>query len=129
MYEGAHDSMEIVGVVADIKEEQLDTASRPTIYVPFTQGWFRSFNLVVRTLQDEQFIFSSLTERIRQIDPDIATESAISMTAAINDSQSAYLHRSSAWLVGGFAGLALVLSVVGLYGRAAPCTAMTGLWS
>lgn len=34
----------------------------------------------------------------------------------INDSNSAYLHRSSAWLTGGFAGLALLLSVVGLYG-------------
>jgi predicted permease len=116
MYEGAHDSMEIVGVIADIKEGQLDTASRHTIYVPFTQGWFRTFNLVVRTAQDETSIFSSLTEAIRQIDPGIATEEAMTMTAAINESQAAYLHRSSAWLVGGFAGIALVLSVVGLYG-------------
>jgi ABC-type antimicrobial peptide transport system permease subunit len=38
------------------------------------------------------------------------------MSDLINDSNSAYLHRSSAWLVGGFAGLALVLGVVGLYG-------------
>ncbi len=38
------------------------------------------------------------------------------MNEKIHDSQSAYLHRSSAWLVGGFAGLALLLSVVGLYG-------------
>src|SRR5262249_4568857 len=38
------------------------------------------------------------------------------MTQQINDSQTAYLHRSSAWLVGGFAILALLLSVVGLYG-------------
>ena len=38
------------------------------------------------------------------------------MTARINNSPSAYLHRSSAWLVGGFAFLALVLGVVGLYG-------------
>jgi macrolide transport system ATP-binding/permease protein len=38
------------------------------------------------------------------------------MTDRINDSPSAYLHRSSAWLVGGFAVLALLLGVVGLYG-------------
>ena len=38
------------------------------------------------------------------------------MVELISDSQSAYMHRSSAWLVGGFAVLALLLGVVGLYG-------------
>jgi len=38
------------------------------------------------------------------------------MDGIMQDSQAAYLHRSSAWLVGGFAGIALVLAVVGLYG-------------
>ena len=38
------------------------------------------------------------------------------MTQHINDSQAAYMHRSAAYLVGGFAVLALVLGVVGLYG-------------
>jgi macrolide transport system ATP-binding/permease protein len=34
----------------------------------------------------------------------------------INNSPTAYLHRSAAWLVGGFATLALLLGVIGLYG-------------
>jgi ABC-type antimicrobial peptide transport system permease subunit len=38
------------------------------------------------------------------------------MTARIDNSESAYLHRSSAWVVAGFAALALLLGTVGLYG-------------
>jgi ABC-type antimicrobial peptide transport system permease subunit len=53
---------------------------------------------------------------IHQIDPDIVTPTGATMMEVINESQSAYMHRSSAWLVGGFAFLALLLGVVGLYG-------------
>jgi ABC-type antimicrobial peptide transport system permease subunit len=38
------------------------------------------------------------------------------MQGRIDNSMTAYLHRSSAWLVGGFALMALLLGVVGLYG-------------
>ena len=41
------------------------------------------------------------------------------MSQRINDAPSTYLHRSSAWLVGGFAGTALLLGVIGLYGMMA----------
>jgi ABC-type antimicrobial peptide transport system permease subunit len=40
----------------------------------------------------------------------------MTMEEKIHDAPSTYLHRSAAWLVGGFAGMALLLGVVGLYG-------------
>ena len=53
---------------------------------------------------------------MHEIDPGIGTSDIATMTDRINESPSAYLHRSSAWLVGGFAFLALLLGVIGLYG-------------
>ena len=112
----APDPIEIVGIVEDIKEGQLDTANRSTVYIPFEQSPSNYFNVVVRTSQAEQSLLPAMRAAIRQIDADIVTPSGSSMLEVINDSQSAYMHRSSAWLVGGFAFLALLLGVVGLYG-------------
>jgi macrolide transport system ATP-binding/permease protein len=108
--------LEIVGIMEDIKEGPLDEAVPPVLYIPFLQELQDNFTLVVRTAHSEQSLLPALDATIRQIDPAIATYRGVTMSDKIHDSQSAYLHRSSAWLVGGFAGLALLLGVVGLYG-------------
>ena len=107
---------EIVGVVEDVKDGSLDTATWPAEYYPFNQGPDTYFSLVVRTSQTEQSVLPGLVRAIREVDPGIGTMNPTTMKARINESPSAYLHRSSAWLVGGFAFLALLLGVVGLYG-------------
>jgi ABC-type antimicrobial peptide transport system permease subunit len=53
---------------------------------------------------------------MHEIDPRIAVFGQNTMELSIQQSQTAYLHRSAAWLAGGFAGVALLLGVVGLYG-------------
>jgi macrolide transport system ATP-binding/permease protein len=108
--------MEIVGIVDDIKEGPLDAATRPTMYVAFAQDPTNGFALFVRTSQAEQSVLPALATAINQIDPGISTFRGSTMTAIINNSQSAYLRRSSASLVGGFAAVAWLLGVVGLYG-------------
>jgi ABC-type antimicrobial peptide transport system permease subunit len=57
-----------------------------------------------------------MVSAVRQIGPGIGTLDETTMPARINKSPTAYIHRSSAWLVAGFASLALLLGVVGLYG-------------
>jgi macrolide transport system ATP-binding/permease protein len=106
---------EIVGVVDDIKEGPLDMI-RPAYYDPFNQSAQSDFAVVVRTSQAEQALLPVLAAAIHQIDPGIATYGGVTMSERIHDSPSAYLHRSSAYIVGGFAALALLLGVVGLYG-------------
>jgi predicted permease len=106
---------EIIGVVEDVKDGSLDSEIWPAVYYPFNQSPEPSFSVVVRTSQAEQFLLPTLVAAIHQIDPGIGTMNEATMNARINDSSSAYLHRSSAWLVGGFAVMALLLGVVGLY--------------
>jgi macrolide transport system ATP-binding/permease protein len=107
---------EIVGVVADVKDGSLDSEIWPAVYYPFNQDGDTYFSVVVRTSQAVQSILPSLVAAIREIDAGIGTMNETTMVARINDSPTAYLHRSAAWLVGGFATLALLLGVVGLYG-------------
>jgi predicted permease len=108
--------IEIIGIVDDIKEGPLDTPTPPVLYVPFNQSTDTYLGVVVRTSQDERPLLPTLSATIREMDHDIVAIGGATMIDRINDSPSAYLHRSSAWLVGGFAVLALLLGVVGLYG-------------
>jgi ABC-type antimicrobial peptide transport system permease subunit len=108
--------MEIVGVVDDIKEGPLDAEVQPVLYTSFNQEPDNAFFIVVRTAQPPQELAKSLEGIVHRIDPEILTFDTETMEDRINHTQSAYLHRSSAWLVGGFAAMALLLGAVGLYG-------------
>ena len=108
--------IEIVGVVNDIQEGQLDALPASAVYFPFRQRPPNDFSVVVRTAQDEDSMLPLMKATIHGIDPGLATYDPIAMQQRIHDSSAAYLHRSSAYLVGGFAAMALVLSMVGLYG-------------
>jgi macrolide transport system ATP-binding/permease protein len=109
-------SMEIVGIVNDLQEGQLDAAPRAAIYMPFDQSPSNSMALVVRVSQAEESVLPALSSAIRRIDPEIVVADPVTMGQRIHNSPSADLHRSSAWIVGAFAAIALLLGVVGLYG-------------
>jgi predicted permease len=108
--------MQIVGVIEDVKEGPLEGEALPVLYVPFDQKPVAWFAVLVRTSQAEASLFPNMISAIHGIDPFISISKGETMTERINQSPSAYLHRSAAWLVGTFAAAAFLLSVVGLYG-------------
>src|SRR6202042_2928615 len=68
------------------------------------------------TIQAPQAYLKPIEDAVHRVDPGFLTLTSETMEDRINSSQAAYLHRASAWLVGGFAAVALLLGVVGLYG-------------
>ncbi|HEY3742137.1 MAG TPA: ABC transporter permease [Bryobacteraceae bacterium] len=108
--------IEIVGIVEDIREGPLDEKIPPVLYRPFYQNTDTFLNVIVRTSQDEISLMKSVTAALQAIDPELIVISVKPMNELIEDSPSAYIHRATASIVGGFAALALIMGLVGLYG-------------
>jgi macrolide transport system ATP-binding/permease protein len=113
---GRPSAWEIVGVVDDVREGPLDVETSPAEYFPINQTGDHYFSLVVRTRQDAGALLPALVRTLHQIDSDLGVSDEATMNDQIDATQAALLHRFSAWLVGGFAAMALVLGGVGLYG-------------
>ena len=106
----------IVGVVADVKITGLDQETRPVIYYPFQQNSSTFANLVVRTSADPTALAGSIRNEIRSLEPAVAIFNVQAMPELIASSPAAFMRRFPATLIGVFAGLALLLSSIGIYG-------------
>lgn len=107
---------EIVGVIADVREGGLDKEVWPSEYQALYQQIDDNFAVAVRTRQDEKAILPALVSTLHSIDPTMGVYGETTMNQQIGDTQAALIHRFSTWLVGGFAAVAFVLGVIGLYG-------------
>lgn len=115
--EGGHPSVwEIVGLVDDVREGPLDVKTWPVEYFPINQTREHNLGLAVRTGQDAGALLPVIVNTLHQIDPELSASDEATLNEKIDGTQAALLHRFSAWLVGGFAALALILGMVGLYG-------------
>jgi predicted permease len=113
---GARSIREIIGVIGNVREGGLDDDLWPAEYQAMYQGPDNFVSVAARTTQDEKAVLPVLVKTLHEIDPNLGAFGEITMTDQIEGTQTALLHRLSTWLVGGFAAVALILSVVGLYG-------------
>jgi putative ABC transport system permease protein len=107
----------IVGVVADVKYSGLDSAPEPTLYVPYFQAYWPEFSremfLVVRAAGDPKAVGPSLRSAVQGLDRDMPVDIR-AMSGLLADSVAQPRFRTL--LLGVFAGLALILAAVGIFG-------------
>jgi predicted permease len=104
----------IVGVVKDIKSDGLDIDGIPHIYVSAYQDSNKRLSVVLRTPLAAAVLEPKIRADIQSIDPSLPVFGVASMNDVLDRSVAS--HRFSADLVGGFAGLALLLASIGIYG-------------
>ena len=106
----------IVGVVGDVKVTGLDEAIRPVLYYPFRQSASNGMNLVARTTSDPATLTASIRNEVRSLEPDTAILNVRTMDEMIAQTPASFMRRFPALLISIFAGVALLLASIGIYG-------------
>ena len=109
---------EIVGIVADVRQMGLDEPVKAEMYLPYQQinhnPWFIPRDLAIRTSGETSNIVGSVRQIIREVDPDQPVSNVATMSELLGE--EAAQRRMGMIMLAGFAGLALLLASLGLYG-------------
>jgi putative ABC transport system permease protein len=108
---------EVVGVVGDVKSRSLDAGEEAVAYVPYAQRvvpFVRGVSLVVRTAADPAALLPAVRRAVLGLDPELPVFDARPLDDVVAESVAG--RRFQAVLLQAFAGLALLLAAVGVYG-------------
>jgi putative ABC transport system permease protein len=104
---------EVIGIVGDTLP-RLDAAVQPTFYIPALDGNFDEVYVVLHTSVEPHSFAAAVREEVRKLDPNLPLFDIRTMDEIIGHSASD--RRFNLVLFGSFAGLAMLLAAVGLYG-------------
>jgi putative ABC transport system permease protein len=104
----------VVGVVRNVKNDNLTNEARPEIFVPYAQRPWIFATFMVRSSAHLEGLAAAVTAAVHSVNNDLPVTNIQTMTKAVADSVAQ--PRFRALLLGIFAVLALVLAAAGVYG-------------
>jgi len=113
-WQGRWRTMEIVGVVGNVRHKALDIDARPEVFMPLMQVPYGSVTFVVQTSTDPAPVIPALKARIWELDPTLPLYETQTLDALV--SQSHAPRRFVMQIVGSLSGLAFLLAAIGIYG-------------
>jgi putative ABC transport system permease protein len=105
---------EIIGIVGDVRQASLDTAARPTTYWPYRRFTYPTMTLTVKMAGNLTALVDTILGIVRNQDPLLAVADIRTMEQVVGDSVAE--RRLTMVMLAIFAGAALVLAAVGIYG-------------
>ena len=105
---------EIVGIAGDVRDEELESKGRPAVYEPAAQVPFDDMYFGIRTAGDPAALIASVRTAMRELDAELPLDGVGTVDALVATSLSQ--RRFAMLLMAIFAGLALALAMVGIYG-------------
>ena len=105
---------EVVGVVADVKFQSLNGNNQEEEYLPLAQSPWPAMTLVVRSPGDSRSLVTAVRAKIAEVDPTLPVSGILSYddVVATSIAQPRLIMR----MVGVFAGFAMLLAALGIYG-------------
>jgi predicted permease len=111
----AGEEFEVVGIVANVRHRSLEEESGLEMYLPMTQtGNFGTLDLVIRSSLPKESLVNSVATALRAVDPNMPTSDHQSLDEVVERALSP--RRFTLILLGSFAGTALLLAALGIYG-------------
>jgi len=111
---GAWMDREIVGVVRDVRPFGHESSHRPEIYRSLTQAGNNSLTVVARTEVDAAGLVTDVERAVWDVNPSQAVSGATTLDALLSERLGA--RRFNLTLLAAFAGVALLLAAIGIYG-------------
>lgn len=108
------EEMEVVGVVGDVRHQSLEQGSGNEMYMPMTQQWWPTLEMVVRSSLPPQSLSGAVRAAIQATDPSMPSSDFQALDAVVDQSVSP--RRFILFLLSAFAGAALLLAALGIYG-------------
>ncbi len=110
----------VVGVVADVRQMRVDVPVKAEMYLPYQQynsQWHAPYMLAIRVSGDPLSMVASVSREIHEVDPDLPISVIATMSRLIGEGTDQ--RRVGMILLATFAGIALLLAALGIYGALA----------